>query len=238
MKIVVLFIFIVCLNVNFPGISVAQSNYCKTGMASYYAHKFHGKITASGEKYDMYELTAAHNTLPFNSFVKVTNLQNNKSVVVKINDRGPHVKSRIIDISKAAAEKIDLIQSGVAKVRVEAIIDPSKENNTPQIQSDEPVSVKESNVFKPGNIYASSGNEVRLKGYVIQLGSYAELEKAEKQVEKLRREIKNIYIEVAVVNKKTTYRILTGDFQNKTSAQKELTKLKKSGYKGFIKSIK
>jgi rare lipoprotein A (peptidoglycan hydrolase) len=80
MKLLRIVIFLTCLNLNFTGISLAQTIYCKTGMASYYAHKFHGKTTASGEKYDMNALTAAHNSLPFNTFVKVTNLQNNKSV--------------------------------------------------------------------------------------------------------------------------------------------------------------
>jgi rare lipoprotein A len=88
-------------------------------MASYYANKHVGKKTASGEAYRSNKLTAAHKTLPFGTSVKVTNLSNGKSVVVRINDRGPFIRGRIIDLSKAAARKIDMIKAGVTKVRIE-----------------------------------------------------------------------------------------------------------------------
>jgi rare lipoprotein A len=97
----------------------AQSNYYETGTASYYSREFHSKKTASGEKYDINLLTTAHPSLPFNTLVKVTNLKNNKSVVVRINDRGPYLKKRIIDLSKAAAEKIDILHCGTGKVSLE-----------------------------------------------------------------------------------------------------------------------
>ncbi|QQS28638.1 MAG: septal ring lytic transglycosylase RlpA family protein [Sphingobacteriales bacterium] len=92
-----------------------------TGIASYYAQKFHGRRTSSGEIFDQNKLTAAHRTLPMGSRVKVTRLDNDKAVVVKINDRGPFVKNRIIDLSKAAAQKIDLTKIGMAKVKLEVI---------------------------------------------------------------------------------------------------------------------
>lgn len=91
------------------------------GEASYYADKFHGRPTASGEKYNKKAFTAAHKTLPFGTKVRVTNLKNNKSVDVIINDRGPFKAGRIIDLSRAAAEKIGLINDGVAKVTVEVL---------------------------------------------------------------------------------------------------------------------
>lgn len=91
------------------------------GIASYYAHKFHGRTTASGEEYDMYDLTAAHPNLPFGTVVKVTNLENGKSVKVRINDRGPFVEGRIIDLSYKAAQKIDMIEKGLVEVSVEII---------------------------------------------------------------------------------------------------------------------
>lgn len=91
------------------------------GEASYYADKFHGRPTASGEKYNKKAFTAAHKTLPFGTKVRVTNLNNNKSVDVIINDRGPFKAGRIIDLSRAAAEKIGLINDGVAKVTVEVL---------------------------------------------------------------------------------------------------------------------
>jgi rare lipoprotein A len=89
------------------------------GTASYYADSLDGNPTASGEPYDKDALTAAHRTLPFDTEVKVTNLSNGKSVVVRINDRGPHTKNRIIDVSGAAAKALDLLDSGTAKVRIE-----------------------------------------------------------------------------------------------------------------------
>ena len=91
------------------------------GMASYYGPGFHGKLTANGEKYNMNGKTAAHKTLPFNTRVKVTNLENGKSVIVRINDRGPYKKRRIIDLSVGAAKEIGLIQSGVAEVKIKIL---------------------------------------------------------------------------------------------------------------------
>lgn len=91
------------------------------GLASYYGEKFHGKPTASGEIFDMYELTAAHKAYPLGSYAKVTNLRNNKTVIVKINDRGPVPKDRIIDLSYGAAKIIGMLDEGLGKVRVEII---------------------------------------------------------------------------------------------------------------------
>lgn len=93
----------------------------RQGIASYYADKFHGRKTASGEKYNKNALTAAHRKLPFGTRVKVTNLSNGKSVVVRINDRGPHVRGRIIDLSIAAARRIGLVKAGTAKVRLDIL---------------------------------------------------------------------------------------------------------------------
>lgn len=101
------------------GVSFGQN--IQEGKASYYANKFEGRLTASGEKYHKNMMTAAHRTLPFGAKVKVTNVKNNKSVVVKINDRGPHVKGRIIDLSRKAMENLDGIQAGVIQVKIEVI---------------------------------------------------------------------------------------------------------------------
>ena len=88
------------------------------GIASWYGPNFHAKLTSNGETYDMYAMTAAHKTLPMNTMVKVVNLENGKSVIVRINDRGPFVTGRIIDLSNVAAHKIDMVKKGTAKVRV------------------------------------------------------------------------------------------------------------------------
>ena len=91
------------------------------GAASYYADSLQGNSTASGEPYNKSEMTAAHRTLAFGTMVRVTNLDNGKSVVVRINDRGPHIKSRIIDLSGAAAEKLGMLDAGEANVRIEIV---------------------------------------------------------------------------------------------------------------------
>ena len=100
-----------------------KSEKDQIGYASWYGGKFHGRKTANGETYNMYALTAAHRTLPFGTRVKVTNLSNGKSVIVRITDRGPFVDKhkRVIDLSYAAAKKIDMIGQGVAKVRLEIL---------------------------------------------------------------------------------------------------------------------
>ena len=96
--------------------------YNVEGVASWYGKRFHGRKTASGEKYDMYAFSAAHRTLPIPSYARVTNLKNGKSVVVRVNDRGPFHKRRLIDLSWAAAAKLDFIHSGEARVRVERVL--------------------------------------------------------------------------------------------------------------------
>jgi rare lipoprotein A len=92
--------------------------YTETGLASYYAEHFHGRATASGEIYNMHALTAAHPHLPFGTHVFVTNLKNRKRVKVRINDRGPFVRGRIIDVSRAAADRLGMLSDGVVQVRV------------------------------------------------------------------------------------------------------------------------
>ena len=103
-----------------------SGRFVQEGMAAWYGTKFNGRKTASGERFNMHTCTAAHRTLPFNSLVKVTNLKNKASVVVRINDRGPFVKSRIIDLSRAAARKIGLDKTGTAPVRIELAEDGGK----------------------------------------------------------------------------------------------------------------
>ena len=92
-----------------------------SGQASWYGAQHHGKKTASGERFNQNALTAAHRTLPFGTRVKVTNTLNNQSVTVRINDRGPYSKGRVIDLSRAAAAKINMIQQGVAPVRIQIL---------------------------------------------------------------------------------------------------------------------
>jgi len=95
--------------------------FVQTGKASWYGKKFHGRTTSNGERYDMYATTAAHKTLPFGTHVHVTNLRNGRSTVVRINDRGPFVKGRIIDLSYSSAREIGLVGPGVTDVRIRAL---------------------------------------------------------------------------------------------------------------------
>lgn len=99
--------------------------YTERGLASWYGHPYHGRATASGEVYDMEKLTAAHKRLPFGVTARVLNPANGRSVDVRINDRGPFVKGRIIDLSRAAARQIELLGPGVAKVRIQVIAAPA-----------------------------------------------------------------------------------------------------------------
>ena len=93
----------------------------ESGVASWYGKKFHGRLTANGETYDMNQMTAAHKTLPFNTRVRVVDLESHKSIIVRINDRGPFIEGRIIDLSRKAASELGLLFKGVAKVRLEIL---------------------------------------------------------------------------------------------------------------------
>ena len=139
--------------------------YKSSAVASYYADKFHGRKTSNGEIFNMYALTAAHKTLPFNTKVKVTNLSNGKSVIVRINDRGPFVKGREIDLSKAAASKLDMIKSGTAKVKLTII------------SSDSSGSTKQAEKWKTAD---------KTKTWDIQLGAFSKRSNAEAMVKRLQ----------------------------------------------------
>lgn len=98
-----------------------QLGWTQTGVASWYGRDFHKRMTASGEAYNMYAMTAAHKTLPLHSRVRVKNLQNGKTVVVRINDRGPYVDGRIIDLTKKAAQRLGMVHTGTARVHIMVI---------------------------------------------------------------------------------------------------------------------
>lgn len=122
--------------------ALAQS---ETGLASWYGPGLHENTTAGGEIFDMNELTAAHPTLPFDTRVKVTNLRNKKTVIVRINDRGPFIKKRIIDVSMEAARRLEIINSGVAKVSIE-IVDEVAAEHEPYTNSREPIPIKSTEI--------------------------------------------------------------------------------------------
>jgi len=117
----VVFLFSGCAT--FHNVQLSDSSEVQFGLASWYGNKFHGKPTSSGEYYDMNDFTGAHRIFPFGTIVKVTNIKNGRSALVKINDRGPQKNSRKLDISYAAAKKIGMINDGVARVKIEIVDD-------------------------------------------------------------------------------------------------------------------
>ncbi|MGI9292035.1 MAG: septal ring lytic transglycosylase RlpA family protein [Gammaproteobacteria bacterium] len=146
--------------------------YKERGVASWYGKKFHGRKTSSGERYDMYAMTAAHKALPLPTMVRVTNLSNGKSVIVKVNDRGPFVKNRIIDMSYAAAIELDMTGAGTAMVEVEALT-RGKVINEP--------------VPEPSPVFADP-QPLQAGGMFVQVGAFGESVNAEKLAQKLNDE--------------------------------------------------
>ncbi len=203
-----IFVFII---VGFTFICV-EDGYCwsQKGWASWYGPKFHGKRTASGEIFNMYALTAAHRTLPFGSYVKVIDLKTKKSVVVRINDRGPFRKRFIIDLSYAAAKKLGMLSKGVAYVKL-ILLKRYKRK------------------VKPVPIY-----------YTVQISAFSVKKNALKYVKHIKRIIKRrkmsykVYIRIKKLAGKKVYRVCIGRFKDKNSANRVYVKLKRIGVRGFI----
>jgi rare lipoprotein A len=211
-----------------------QLGKVQVGWASYYGKQFHGRKTSNHEKYDMNKLTAAHRTFKFNTMVKVTNLSNNKSVIVRINDRGPYAKKRIIDISKAASDKIDMTKKGTVKVKVEIV----GFNGNVEIETeDAPVIDFKNENFTIGKHYDLDGNEMEVKGFGIQIISGKDFMLVrDKALQLKNKNIDNIIIEVGEVNNSKFFRLMSGECQSKAIANKYLNEiLKPKGYTGFIK---
>lgn len=106
--------------------SSAEQRYVANGKASYYADKFHGRLTSNGEVFNQDSLTCAHRTLPFGTYLRVTNKSNGRSVIVRVNDRGPFVDGRIVDLSKAAAEQLGMLRKGIVRVDVAQVMNPDE----------------------------------------------------------------------------------------------------------------
>lgn len=138
-------------------------NYSEVGIASWYGEDFHGKSTANGERYEMNTLTAAHRTLPLPCIVKVTNLQNGRSIVVRVNDRGPFVKDRIIDLSKRGATLLGYMGQGTAKVRVEIMAKESKALKMAMLGQYDPAAEERAEEAKPAHsLYESSAERIEV----------------------------------------------------------------------------
>jgi rare lipoprotein A len=220
-----------------------QKNYTQKGMASYYGKDFHGKKTACGEKFDMNEFTAAHKKLPFNTLVKVTNLSNSKSVIVRINDRGPFTSKRIIDLSKGAASKIDMVRSGLASVKIEVVgtddLHPKKKYAEICELDTTGILYNTISDLKTGNLYNIQGEIICISGYTIQIAALKELNHTVEIVQKLKKEnIAKTFIDVKIIDKKKIYKILVGNFSEIEAAEEALEKLARIGYQGFIKKYR
>ena len=150
----------------------SSAGYQERGVASWYGTKFHGNRTSNGDTYDMYQMTAAHKTLPLPTFVRVRNLQNNKTIIVRVNDRGPFVHNRVIDLSYVAALKLDMVRSGTSLVEVTAISFDAPAGNRPTRH------VIES---PPPAIPASASTTASERIYV-QVGAFGESVNAERRL--------------------------------------------------------
>jgi len=115
------FLVVACAGKPAPSTTPVRKGDTEKGIASWYGKKYHGRLTANGERYDMHKMTAAHRTFPFGTVVEVTNLENGRKARVRINDRGPFVKGRIIDLSYKAARELEMVESGVVRVRIEVV---------------------------------------------------------------------------------------------------------------------
>lgn len=199
--------------------SIIPADYKEVGFASWYGEKFHGKLTASGEPYDMDELTAAHNYLPLGVKVRVTNISNKKSVVVTINDRGPFVPDRVIDLSRAAGEKIGILDHGKAKVIIEAY--------RPEIKAE----ASSAN----GTIVPAAHSKELYGAFYVQVGAF----KVKKNVDLLLEQIKDAgfskyRIMRIVTDDSEVFKVQVGMFKSLAKARSALGKLNKKFPGAFV----
>jgi rare lipoprotein A len=200
----------------------------QTGKASFYADKFDGAPTASGEKYRHNKLTGAHKTLPFGTKVKVTNVANNESVEVVINDRGPYVDGRVIDLSKAAAEKLGFVNQGLAEVTIE-VIDAGDGKTNEQGRTVDHVTVEEK------EFYDFEIERRNPKGYGVQIGTYQELVNLMRLSDNLKNSYKKkVTVQVKILNGIKYYGLILGQFSSREKAEQFRAELIKKFPDAFI----
>lgn len=200
----------------------------QTGKASFYADKFEGSPTASGEKYRHSKLTAAHKTLPFGTRVKVTNQANQQTVEVVINDRGPYVENRVIDLSKSAAEKLGFINQGLADVKLE-VLDPGDGKTSDPPRTIDHVRVEEN------EFYDFEIARLQPKGFGVQIGTYQELVNLMRLSDNLKNSYKkNVTVQVKVMNGIKYYGIILGQFPTRPKAEQFRAELRKKFPDAFI----
>ena len=230
--------------------SYNQLGYVQTGRASYYADKFHGRLTANGERFNMYDMTCAHKKIQFNSLLEVTNLNNGKKITVRVNDRGPFAPGRIIDLSKGAAKGIDMIRDGVVNIKIKIIRlgkngQMLKGKNKPVKDKIKPIwkpKRKKNPVRKPQKSYKTKtysiwGTPRKVYQYGVQIGSYGDLKNAVKLAKKaMLHGFRRTYIQAGWTgSRKRVFRVLVDD-KPKAAAEKIRQRLRRKGMNGFVKS--
>jgi len=200
-----------------------KKSYFQRGIASWYGGKFHGRRTANGEVYDKYKLTAAHKTLPFNSIVEVTNLENDKKVLVRINDRGPFVKNRIIDLSKKAARLIGIEETGTAPVILNVINNKSLNKTDMQYSKNE--------LMEKTDLNQSSQFE---QWFYIQAGAFKDKENANKLIKKIQRATDVVFL---IKNRNGLYKVISVRLSPRSFADKISSNLKEYNIDCFVKSF-
>jgi rare lipoprotein A len=200
----------------------------QTGKASFYADKFEGSPTASGERYKHNKLTAAHKSLPFGTKVKVTNIANDQSVEVTINDRGPYVENRIIDLSKSAAEKLGFVNLGLAEVKLE-VIDAGDGKSSDPARTIDHVAVEEK------EFYDFEIARFKPKGFGVQIGTYQELVNLMRLSDNLKNSYKKqVTVQVKILNGVKYYGLIVGKFSSRVKAEQFRNNLRKKFPDAFI----
>ncbi|MCP3931982.1 MAG: septal ring lytic transglycosylase RlpA family protein [Bacteroidetes bacterium] len=171
----------------------SAEGYSEKGFASWYGKKFHGRKTSNGETYDMYGNTAAHKTLPMGTILLVKNLENNKSIVVRVNDRGPFVKYRIIDLTHSGANDLGMIKNGTAKVEITALSKKEVEPKQPERRQQPKVPAE--NQFDKGKFY-------------VQIGAFIEIENARRLARKFADKGRDVIIQQYPAAGMSLYRVL------------------------------
>jgi rare lipoprotein A len=199
--------------------------YKERGVASWYGKRFHGKKTSNGEIYDMYSMTAAHTILPLPSYAKVTNPANGRSVIVRVNDRGPFKESRIIDLSYAAAHKLGYINKGSTLVEVEAI-DPDKADNYASNNTDSQVETTPVAAVTPTattveeTVATSNDNTALMSGFFVQAGAFKNEANADGLISKLQGLDIDQNSGINKVYNNGLHRLKIGPFETKLGADK------------------
>ncbi|MFK7816411.1 MAG: septal ring lytic transglycosylase RlpA family protein [Gammaproteobacteria bacterium] len=214
----------------------SSKGFVERGIASWYGKKFHGRLTSSREPYDMYAMTAAHTQLPLPTYVQVTNLKNGKQVVLRVNDRGPFVGNRVIDLSYTAAMKLDIVQQGTGLVEVRAL-DPRNYQHASKINNNDSVTkvnkiesavIAEEEVSYPDDsaiMVSTGGPQV-----FVQVGAFGERENANQLKNQLSGlNLGNISISSVVQNSKQLHRVRIGPLSTVESADNAVSELNAMG---------